>query len=88
MVVYIIQDTLSSRARLAVLCSALRTSARATKGILHTIRTAACRGCFAKLDVTRVIWLAAVLPRACCKADKIYKWTNALCMHTLHREIP
>ena len=26
------------------------------------------------LDVTRVIWLAAGLPRACCKTDKIYKW--------------
>ena len=31
-----------------------------------------CRACFAMLDVTRVIWLVAGLPRACCNSDLIY----------------
>ena len=56
--------------------------------LLGGLCTAACRACFTKLDVTRVIWLAAGLPRACCKTDLIYKWTSSLCIHTLHRKIP
>ena len=37
--------------------------------MLGGLCTAACHACFTKLDVTRVIWLAAGLPRACCKTD-------------------